>query len=181
LGGIILANCDIPVAGRRKLFWSTQPDCFPETSCDKECAGAGLRVEGGKIDTSNWVVGLAMNIILTDAKKPDTECGWYPGTRGGHWSDSFRNDGRGSGSSIRFLKTSCSVGEMAAEVQNALQHDLSKLVVYGVARSIKVTAKYAGKNTVDANVEILGENGQSVRVGVSAQRIKNSWVWGATA
>ncbi|MGL5736316.1 MAG: phage GP46 family protein [Beijerinckiaceae bacterium] len=140
-----------------------------------------MRVESGKISTENWVAGLALNIILTDARKPDTLCGWYPGTRGGHWSDSFRGDSLGTGSSIRFLKTDCSVGEMTAAVENALQSDLSKLVVHGVAREVKVTAKYAGKNTVDADVEIIGESGQSVRVGVSAERIKNSWVWGASA
>jgi len=188
-----MATCDVSAVGRRRTFWANQA-CTTERDCGFDCgADYGIKYycpenqactehkPGSQrgIETDNWLRGLVINILFTDGKLVDTLCGWKPGARGGHWSDSYRN-GRypGSvGSSIRNLKTHGTISDAIAEINAYMRFDLQKLVTYGVALSIEVASKYIGNNTVQSDIIIYGVDGTTTQVGVSGQRLKNSWAW----
>lgn len=168
---------------RRRVFWVTQPNACGVVSdgCDA-CVRPGLNLicgdQGGvTINNQNYVAGLVLNILLTDARNPDNNCGYTPGTRGGFWADSFRGDGLGSGSKIRQISVKNSVREIVALAKAYAQDDLKKLVAYGVAKSVTVEAIYEGSNRISLNVTVNGQDGTVTRVGVLGERIKNAWVW----
>lgn len=174
--------CTIASADRRRKFWVTQPDsCGDDQSCGVVCGKPGLKSiqtpQGVTFATTDYVRGLAINILLTNGRKPDSSCGTGAGYRGGHWSDAFRTDGQTSGSLLRQVYPRGRISENIAELQAAAQRDLEKLVVYGVATSVDVSVVYKGRNVAELTATILGQNGQSTKVGVSGVRLENSWVW----
>lgn len=205
------SRCVTPPTCERRVFWSTQIDaCPPVEVCDQPCAVPGLRLVpvrdecaadglgcfdstcpndavdeiGTTIDTSNYVVGLALNILLTDARRDDTECGWLPGRRGGHWSETFIGGSAQTGSSarvgsrVRFHSGRGSIQEQVNEIEAYAQDDLAKLVTYGVASKVDVEAKYVGRGSVAVQATIYGSAGEVLgRVGVKGQRAANGWVW----
>lgn len=186
-----LENCKLPLAGRRRIFWTTQPCRTAVDACGNECADYGIELEcpnggncveyapgrGRTVKTTEWVRGLVLNILLTDGRRADTSCGWRPGTRGGHWSDSFRTQPGASGSSIRYLKSHGRIADAIAELLAFVKHDLHKLVTYGVASSVEVTAEYAGANVAKLAITVFGLNGEATKVGISGERKANAWVW----
>lgn len=199
------SRCALPMGCERRVFWATQLDaCPPEDNCGTPCAVPGLRLIdvrdecaadglgcfdstcpndavdtiGTTIDTANYVEGLALNILLTDARKPDTECGWLPGRRGGHWSESHIGNGARIGSRVRFHSGRGSIQEQVNEIEALAQDDLAKLITYGVATKVDVTASYLGRGVVGVDAVIYGPAGAKVgRVGVKGQRAANGWVW----
>ena len=181
-----MVQCSGPVLGRRRIFWTTQPDaCGSETSCQASCGSSGLETyvpegaDGRTFRNNDWVRGLALNILLTDAQKDDTACGHRPGARGGHWSDSYRTDGQKAGTQLRYIPRQKSVQDSVQLIQAYMAASLNKLVAYGVAAMVTVTVKYIGRNTYNADIEIIGQNGQTSRVGIVGNRLENSWVWEA--
>jgi phage gp46-like protein len=180
-----------PVTGRRRTFWTTQPCLSVVDACGSECETHGLVYacsDGGDcinyapgkqrtIVTSDWVRGLALNILLTDGQKDDTPCGWRPNARGGHWSDGYRENAGNSGSRVRYLKAHGRIADAIAELITIVRHDMQKLVSYGVAKSVDVTASYLGSNRAKLEINVFGDGGSSVNVGISGTRIANSWVW----
>lgn len=182
-----MVQCNGPVTGRRKLFWTTQPAaCGVQTDCVGECGSSGLlsyipegRTDGGRtFRTNDFVRGLALNILLTDGRKEDKACGYRPGSRGGHWSDSFREDGITSGTNVRYLTPQKSVADTVKVVQEYMRDSMNKLVRYGVATAVEVVCTYAGQGVIDAIITIFGTDGQTSRVGITGSRLENSWVWG---
>lgn len=201
------SRCDTPLDCQRRVFWATQADaCIPEDDCsgaacatpglklinipdecntdalgcyDSSCANPALDSLGITIDTSKYVEGLALNILLTDSRKPDTECGWLPGRRGGHWSETFiEGGGARVGSRVRFHSGKGSIQQQVNEIEALAQEDLSKLVTYGVATKVQVKATYLGRATVGVIATIFGPTGAEIgRVGISGQRAANGWVW----
>ena len=180
------SRCLIPAASRRRIF-STQPDTQDE-HCDRLCDRMGLRfidtVDGGgtvtgrTIDTSEWVRSLAINILSTDGEAEASDCGVRPGLRGGHWSQSFAAAEDGFGVTFRKMSIDCSLNEAAATIEALLTAALSRLVTYGVARSVEVSARYAGRGQVEAEITITGERDLDVsKVAISGSRIANAWVW----
>lgn len=197
-----MTDCFTAPIGRRKTFWTTQP-CGTRISCGNECATFGLRIyrrddecgivcdntgEPGckapydqierTIDTTNPVVSLALNILLTNGRKPDATCGYRPGQRGGHWSDSFRDDGMTAGSLLRTLPATASIRDSIRLARAYAQSDLSKLVTLGYAQSVKVDARYIGGNAMSLDATIYGQSGTTSNVGITGNRSNNSWVWG---
>lgn len=181
-----MVQCNGPVAGRRKTFWVTQPDvCGTDALCDTPCGMPGLALytpesagsEFKTFRTNDYVRGLAINILFTDSRKDDTYCGHRPGARGGDWTDSFRSDGGTSGTNLRYLQPQKSVTDNVVMVREYIRNSLQKLVKYGVASSVEVTAKYIGGNVIRVTAEIIGVDGELSRVGVSGNRIANSWTW----
>lgn len=175
-------TCSITVADRRRKFWATKESaCGDAPSCNVACGRPGLQPidtgQGRTFSTDDYVRGLALNILLTNGRKRDTICGTSAGTRGGHWADAFRTDGGSSGSLIRQVKPSGRINENVAEIQAAAQRDLDKLVIYQVATSVVVEARYAGRNTVDLTATITGQDGRTTAVAVTGSRLENSWVW----
>src|SRR5688572_27723175 len=102
-------NCNVSISDRQRTFWTTQA-CSTGELCNDKCDDVnGLKVvdaNGGyaTIDNSNYVRSLALNILLTDGRRPDAPCGWKPGARGGHWSDSYRS-GEYSGTAGSLIAT----------------------------------------------------------------------------
>lgn len=174
--------CGVTTGELRKPFWVTQPDaCGSDEYCRQSCGVSGLKFvdndEGRTIDTTAYVRGLALNILLTNGRKQDSVCGHKPGSRGGHWSDSFRKDGGTSGSRVRYIPNTYSINETVGLVRAFIAADMQKLVMYGIAVSVDVEVKYAGNNRLACVITINGYGDTSTRVGVSGQRLSNSWVW----
>jgi phage gp46-like protein len=176
-------TCNFEVADRRKRFWTTQiAACGTSSDNCGTCARPGLQLMcngQGQVtfDTNNYAVGLALNILLTDASKADTGCGWTPGSRGGFWGDSFRSDNLRSGSKIRQVSARKSMRETVSLIRAYALDDLKKLVTYGVARGVNVELTYQGSNKIDMLVIIQGVDGNESRVGLTGERIANAWVW----
>lgn len=191
-------NCSPASLDKRRPFWAAQPDacgatepddCTP-TGCgdpgvplvDKfdECAdpcafpSCPPRLIGRTVATNDYVRGLALNILLTDGRKPDALC--RSGSRGGHWTDAFRPKGGASGSSIRQIPVTATLQEQINLIRAYAAKDLNKLVEYGVARSVSVNATYAGRGRLNLSAEIVGPYGDTT-MSIGAARIANEWVW----
>lgn len=194
-----------PEGRERRIFWATQPDaCAPQELCPDAyntslCGTPGLQLIevcdevqmaqlgchapcqappiGRTIVTANWVEGLLLNILGTDMRRDDDECGHLPGRRGGHWTDSFRSDNLLSGTRLRHISPNCSVVDMISQVQAAIDEAGAKLMQWGVARSVTVAVTYRGRNTLQADISIIGESGERLRVGLSGSRLANGYVW----
>lgn len=180
-----MTTCFTPINGRRRIFWTTQPAaCGTYQACLSDCGSTGLlsRVpegqDGRTFDTNDYVRGLALNILGTDGRRPDTACGYRPGARGGHWSDTFRDDGMNSGTTIRDIPAQNSVQDSLGLIRVYLLQAMQKLVTYGVAQSVDVDVKYIGSNNFEATIKFSGNDGQTSRVGITGTRLENSWVWG---
>lgn len=180
-----MSVCDVTIQGRRKIFWTTQPSaCGVTAGCIGDCGSSGLETyqpegqSGRTFRTTNFVVGLALNILLSDGRREDTACGWRPGRRGGHWADSFREDGLTIGTTIRDIPAQATVADSVNLIKVFCLQAMQKLVAYGVAQSVDVTVKYAGSNTFETLISIVGQDGETARVGITGNRIENSWVWG---
>lgn len=196
-----LSRCS-PAPDRRRRFWATQPDCASEEDACGPCGVPGLRPVdviddcrtcmlgchdscshppplGVSLDTSEWVRGLALNILMTDARRDDTACGHRPGMRGGHWSESFVRSSIGS--RWREIPATCAIAELVKLIETYVESDLSKLVAYGVATSVEVAVAYAGNNTMKIEATINGQAFGSARVGASLARLPNGWAWGEAA
>lgn len=196
-----MTECFTAPIGRRKTFWTTQP-CGTRLSCGNECATFGLRFNRADecgaacdnttplgcskpvdqiertIDTTNSIVSLALNILLTNGRKPDATCGYRPGQRGGHWSDSFRDDGMTAGSLLRTLPATASIRDSVQLARGYAQADLSKLVTLGYAQSVDVQTAYLGGNAMSLDATIFGQSGLTSNVGITGSRSNNSWLWG---
>lgn len=179
-----IESCTIGVAERRRTFWTTQP-CGSDDLCGNNCGSQyGLKLvdhpgNARSIATDNYVASLALNILLTDGRRPDAPCGYRPGVRGGHWSDSFRPSeyaGK-SGSLIATLNAHKSIADALAELKALVKFDMQKLVAYKVATAVEVDAEYIGNNAAKLTIKIMGFAGEAVTVGATLTRVKNSWAW----
>lgn len=175
--------CNAGLQDRRRVFWTTQPNaCGAEPDCQgNECGKPGLvlRSQDGfsTFENSEWVRGLALNMLLTEGRKPDTACGYAPGNRGGHWSDSFRTDGQSCGTLLRNLPLVGSLRESVRMVKAFAQMTMEKLVLLGVASRVEVDAEYVGGTSVDLRIVIYGQGLEVTTVGVIGSRLENGWVW----
>jgi phage gp46-like protein len=196
----MVSTCDIPTSGRKRVFWSTQICSVRPDRCGADCATFGLklepdlcpdagcdntRVDGCAVDismlprritNSDWVRGLALNILMTDARNPDSVCGYPPGQRGGHWSESYRS-GVKVGSLLRALPRKSSIEQNVQAIKVQAEVDLNKLVTYGVASSVEVTTAYLGGSRYSLNAKIYGSDGITSNVGLSGTRLENAFVW----
>lgn len=175
--------CNAGPQDRRRGFWTTQPNaCGTVVDCaGDECGQSGLvlKSEGGfaTFATGDYVRGLALNMLLTNGRKPDTPCGYTPGDRGGHWSDSFRRDGQSCGTLLRTLPTVGSLRDSVRMVKAFAQVTLERLVTMGVASRVEVEVEYIGGTSVNMRVTIYGQGSEVTTVGVTGERLDNGWVW----
>lgn len=190
------SHCSIDPVGRRRIFWSTQPDCGSVEACPgqtcgvpglkrdavSDCAtGAPVDAPCATISNAEWVRGLIINILATDARKDDTECGWRPGQRGGHWSEAYIPQGpKRIGSRIRQLPQRCAINEILNLVKAYALDDLSVLTLWGVASEIQVETRYVGNNSILLAITAIGRDAQVINVGMTATRTANAWIWGTT-
>ena len=200
MAGLIRTDrCVTPPSSRFRKFWTTQPgvcgrrnacgdECsipalsiIPVASCDDKMRGCHPQIgcetpNGRTIATNDWVRSLALNILFTDAEKDANECGYSPGNRGGYWADAYRTDGQKTGSRLRQLKVTGRVRDLVEIARVYAQADLQKMVKYGVALKVEVTARYIGGNEILITATIYGEK-DTARVAVSGNRLSNAWVW----
>lgn len=181
-----MATCNDTINGRRRIFWTTQPDaCGSEIRCHSNCGSSGLLSyvpqgqRGRTFANNDFVRGLAINILLTDARKESGPCGHHPSAIGGHWSDSYRADGQRAGTNLRDIPISYRVTDTAKLIQAYATAALQKLIAYGVAQTVSVEVKYLGRNMFDLKADITSTDGAVSRVGVTGNRMENSWVWGS--
>lgn len=185
--------CLTETIGRRKAFWTTTPDCGDAAVlCGKRCAVPAMKyvdANGNNIEndtfntqpttiyTGNWITSLVLNIFFTNGRLPLEECGHRPGTRGGHWADSFRTDNQTAGSLIRQIPVGIPVRQATLLVKNYAQEALQKLIINGVATAVTVDAQYQGNGLIGIDIKVTGSSGENARVGVNASRLANGWVW----
>lgn len=148
--------------------------CYVDPDCRSDVPP---KLIGATIATNDFVRSLAINIIATDAeRKPVGACGIPIGRRGGYWADAYRTDGLKSGSTLRQLPLTGTMSQLAKLAQQYLQRDLQKLVAYGVASAVNVTATYMGGATIALEAEIKGDMGPA-NVSISGQKLANEWAW----
>jgi phage gp46-like protein len=134
---------------------------------------------GASFATNDFIRSLALNILLTDAtRKPSAACGVTIGRRGGYWADSFRTDGQYTGSYLRQLPAVGAMAQLAGLAQQYAQRDLQKLVAYGVATSVSVTATYLGGGTIALVCVINGDTGPAT-VNLNGKVSASAWAWSA--
>lgn len=202
-----MSTCNYASADRRRTFWTTQPCLDTEPGrCGTYCSTeAGLILTTGcaepsmldnvcpatepvcvtipdcekprTIVTTEWVRGLALNMLLTDGRMPDTKCGVRPGSVGGHWSESFMTKGKPVGTQIRRLRATTSVADAKLLVKTYAEATLKKLLDYGVATSVVAEVTYRGANVFGLSIEIYGTGGERATVALSALRSDNSITW----
>lgn len=194
---------------RFRRFWATQPNvCPPDPGvCNTECEQPGLSIlitrdptwqqlqpaydglgglpddcaapiTGATIATTDYVRGLIINILGTNAAQLASKCGNQPGQRLGYWLDSISGDK--SGSSIRYVPTSgFNTAQSVQFVQMQAQADLQKLITYGVANTVDVTATYIGGGSIGLNIVVAGVDDTRTVVNSTMTKIANAWVWNA--
>ena len=192
--------------GRRRIFWTTQQNaCGEYVLCGHECAIPGLEYldseaeyvsdnrttfpsrgpanrdavwEDGyrSIKTTEWILSLILNILNTRART-DSRCP-SPAAVYGHWSESYRDDNLWIGSRLwnAAEKSYIRVADSVKAIQAAIEADMGKLVVLGVADSVKVEATYRGRNSVEVAVEATKMNARHV-LNLSGTFVSDTWVW----
>jgi hypothetical protein len=192
--------------GRRRVFWTTkQAACGEYFQCGHECSIPGLVYvdtekeyidqlkstfpargpsnqevvweDGSRsIRNTEWILSLILNILNTRARS-DSRCP-SPAAVYGHWSESYRDDSLWVGSRLwnAAEKSYIRVSDSVKAIQSAIQADVGKLVVLGVADSVKVEAVYRGRNAVEVTVEAIKTNARHV-LNLSGTFVSDTWVW----
>lgn len=164
------------IADRRRTLWTNHPDaCGTSAGCGERCGVPGMVLSGGSLSTSGWVVSTVLNMLLTDAKRDDAPCGWHPGGRGGHWSESYMNGQLGS--KIQHIPAMGRVEDLRARLLSSVTETVSRLVTRGVASSVDVDVNYTGSGRFSVGVKVQFVSGNPQNVGVTAARTDNGWVW----
>lgn len=177
-----MVTCIASAQGRRRLFWSTQPEALGrEMHCQSECGIPGLSFTGDVnargISNSDWVRGLAINMLMTDGREDPSACGWFPGSQGGHWSESFMTGPTTVGTLIRTVTHRRSVSETTALIRAYALSTMERLITRGVAVKVTVEATYRGNGNFELDIEVFGTSNDIARVGLSGERLANGWVW----
>lgn len=177
-------SCEYPTQARTATFWTTQPDaCGDFVNCEGDtCGSIGLsytapRTDPRSIVNTGWLRGLAINMLNTDARKPDTLCGMRPGAIAGHWSESYNANGPKVGTHLRELTPKGTLREIIQIVKLELQTTLAKLVTYGVAVKVDVEVEYRGNATLSAIMTLHTTSGTSQSIGLTAKKAGNKWAW----
>lgn len=152
--------------------------CCPPASVDPNCPEHADAVRSTSIATNDWLRGLIINMLMTDGRKPDRECGYRPGTQGGHWSSSYIETGPADiGTLMRDLPEVGRINESINLVVAYARATLERLVQRGVALSVEVTGNYLGGGRMQLDIEVTGRTDGVARVGLSGARVSNGWVW----
>lgn len=176
-----MVACNTSASNRRKLFWATQPEaCGSSYECGASCGKPGLGFEDDNLGnrtllTTDWLRGLILNMLMTDGRRLDNECGYNPNGIGGHWSESY--GGGAIGTLIRTIEPKGSINQLTALIQAHAESTMSRLVTRGVALKVNCVASYIGSGKFSLAIEVFGRNNQVSKVGLSADRLSNGWIW----
>ncbi len=152
-------------------------DCCPAPTDDPDCIGINSPPVARSIVTNDWLRSLVINILHTDGRYEDNKCGFVPGTQGGHWSESFRKDGQKIGTLMRTIPPHTSIRDAISLVKARMVADLNRLLVMQLVTSIAVNVRYLGGSQVTVEIIIIGQSGETAKVGLLGSRLKNTWVW----
>lgn len=192
-----MATCTPTPEDRRRAFWTWKSDAcgYAEDECGNECGIPGLafnerpcdqgcrvqpcnhRPHLRSIRTDGYIASLILGTLLTRGRRPDNACGWRPGERLGHWSDTFRTDGNRTGSRLfngppRTMRTT----ETLAWFKAAITADLAFLTRDGLVTSLKVDVANAGGGIISLTISWTEPAGSGV-VGVLGGRVGQTWFW----
>lgn len=152
--------------------------CCPPATIDPNCPEHAGVVSQTSIATTQWLRGLIINMLMTDGRKPDTRCGYRPGSQGGHWSSSYIETGPTDiGTLVRDLPNVGRIQESVNLVVAYAKATLDRLIERGVALSVEVDGLYLGGGKVQLNITVLGRTDGEAKVGISGARVQNGWVW----
>lgn len=177
------SNCDDPTnlnkcSSPGLVLQAVYDPTFQELDSDGggSYSAGNASIIGATISTDNWVAGLVLNILGTNAQQAKSICGNRPGQKGGYWLDDI--SGAKSGSSIRYIPTTgYTTNQQVQFVQQQAAADLNKLITYGVANTITVVATYLGGNTISLAITVIGVDEQITVVNSTMTKISNAWVW----
>jgi phage gp46-like protein len=195
-------NCNPQLNARRKSFWTTQ-QCKTVDICGRDCGNFGIKyttkqtdcaqgcdntVQNGcaapkerSLATDNFIKSLLINILMTDGQRPDDECGFAAGSRGGHWSNSYRANAQTIGSNIRSVKAGKTTAANVLALQVEAQKIANKIVSYGVVKSAIATVKYLGGMVYSLDIKYETFNNESSNVGFVGNSItaksKSTFIW----
>lgn len=183
----VASDCTVPLLSRRRKFWTTQPNaCGEYTDCGDQCGIPGLQYinepnNKRSIVNDYWVRSLVLNILNTRARRVKSVSAACPrvADSGGHWSESFREDGLYIGTRIwdemntPVARIQDAVSLLAAQ----LRADIGKLVQLNIASDIEVDVQYKGSNRVSATITINGPTLGENTVNLTSERLANEWVW----
>ena len=168
----------------RRLFWATQPDaCGVTQECGNICGTPGLELQHNStqqatISNQDWLRGLMLNMLLTDGRLPETECGYRPGARGGHWSSSYaENEEIGTLMRTVLPAPGRSIQQDVSLIASFAQATLQRLVQRGIAVRVEVEGTYVGNGNMTLNAVIYGQSEQRTQVGITGSRRNNAWIW----
>jgi hypothetical protein len=194
------------VGRRRIFWTTQQEACGEFVLCGHECAIPGLQyvdteaayieqqtsarsLFGGSpardvaweegfrsIKRTEWLLSLILNILNTRART-DLRCP-SPAAVYGHWSESYRDDGLWIGSRLwnAAEKSYIRVADSIKAIQAAIQADMGKLTVLGVADKVEVVANYRGRNSVEVSIIAIKRNARHV-LNLSGTFVSDTWVW----
>lgn len=160
-------------------------DGCPDYDCDNlGIAGcedaADIASTYRSLRADNWVQGLILNMLGTSGHRPETDCGYRPGGRAGHWSQSFITDGSSEVGTLMLsdlTNSSLTIANTVALIRSNANATLARLITRGVAQSVDVEAEYAGSGRVRLTVVVFGRNGEQTRVGLIGERSSSAWIW----
>lgn len=180
----VLDPCLEQNVGRRRRFWTTQPDvCGEYDLCGVPCAIPGLEyqevaevADGRTIKTDDWLRSLILNILNTRART-DLRCP-APTAVFGHWSESYRNDGLYIGSRLwnAAAKPYVRIADAVKANRAAIVADLAKLVALNVADSVDVEVTYRGRNRADVTITAIRLKTSTV-LRLSGEYSTDTWIW----
>lgn len=152
--------------------------CCPPATVNLNCPDQYVGTRQTGIATNDWLRGLIINMLMTDGRLPDTQCGYTPGSQGGHWSSSYIASGPTDvGTLMRSVPAFGRVNDQVNMVKSYAQATLERLVERGVAFSVTTEAKYLGNMRMQLDVTVLGRKDGEAKVGITGARLTNGWVW----
>lgn len=176
-------NCLDQNIGRRRIFWTTRAAaCGTYALCGHDCDIPGLEYEDVGTDgertikTDEWLLSLILNILNTRARN-DVRCPAPPAVYG-HWSESYRDDGLYIGSRLwnAAEKTYVRTADSVKAIQAAIQADMAKLTIMGVADTVVVEATYRGRNQVEVAITATKARAHHV-LNLAGSFVSGNWLW----
>ena len=181
-----MANCvkTIPKS-RYKPFFTYHPNACGSTPnmCNTDMCGTpgfgfGIGTDGLKrVDTSQRAASIALLILMTRGASTSAPCGANPRIANGYWGDSFRSDNLKSGTGIYDVPIAATTAQALNLIKAYATRDLQKLVTYGEAEAVSVTATYAGGGKISLVIQ-LTIDGSNTTLPLTASGNGTQWTVG---
>ena len=170
---------------RLRKFWTYAPGACGTNPgpCGDTCGKPGFTLstnDAGQVtvSTAGRAASIAMLILMTrGAIAPGSTCARLPQKRAGYWADSYRTDGKISGTQVYYLPANLTTAQAVAMVKAYAESDLGKMVAMGEAESVSVDARYGGAGIIRLTARLVID-GQNVDVPLAAAGTGGVWTIG---